>query len=560
MFTKKTVMKKIYLFALLNLFFGNAWSQTFGWAKNEGLWAYDYGMGIANDNAGNVYVAGKYEMNAAFSGTSVTCAGNHDMFLAKYSSTGSLTWIRTGGDTLGDYSHAIACDGSNYVYTAGEIEGYGDLVTFPGSTITVNTKGDNDIVLTKYDLSGNLIWAKSEGGNYSEKALGVTYDNSGNVYICGYYIDTLKFSGTTTLYGSGVKDAFIAKYDINGNFQWVKKAGGPGRDEATSIKCDAAGNVYVCGFYSNNVMFGTQTYSVSGGGPYYDAFIAKYASDGSLQWVKTAGGSYDEVAWSLTMDNAGLIYICGEFNASAEFATAQLITTGNADVFVACYNSSGTEQWVRSAGGPLIDRARGIGCDGTNLYITGQFGGTANFGGSSITAADSSDVFFVSLNSVGVFTSATSVGGVVDTFEPLGYESGTAICAEPSGNVYATGGLLNGGTFGSITVSNYDRTDAFVTKLGLSVGVNNLASSSQKAMHVYPNPGNGVFTVDLTQYANQKFDVTIYNCLGQSIEAKMNRTPTKLYIDLSAMEDGIYFIELKDEGRIITTKKVVVQK
>lgn len=555
-------MKKIYLLTLLSLAFNNLKSQTFGWAKGEGLWAYDYGMGIANDNAGNVYVAGKYEMAANFSGTTLPCSGvpdcNHDLFLAKYTAGGALTWIKTAGGALGDYAHALACDGSNYLYVAGEIEGAGHVVSFPGSTLTLTTKGDNDIILAKYDLSGNLIWAKSEGAHYSEKALGVTYDNAGNVYMCGYYKDTCHFSGTTTLYGSGDSDMFIAKYDASGNFQWVKKVGGPGRDEMKSIKCDGNGNIYVCGFYSNGAVFGSQTYSVSSGS-YYDAFVAKYSSTGNLLWVTTAGGDYDEVAWDITIDNAGLIYTTGEFNASAMFGATQLITSGNADIFIACYDANGSTQWAKRAGGALIDRARGIGTDGTNFFITGQFGGSASFGSTNVTAADSSDVFFASFNSSGNFISSAAVGGIADSVETLGYESGVAICADGMGNVYATGGLLDGGTFGSTAVTNYDRTDVFVTQISQMVGVNNL-SSSPKNIHIYPNPGTGNFTVDLSQFNNQKVDMNVFNCLGQTIEPKINRSSSKINVDLTSMDNGIYFIELKDNEKVITTRKIVIHK
>lgn len=540
--------------------FFNIRSQTFNWAKDEGLWAYDYGMGVATDNTGNVYVAGKYEMAANFSGTNLPCNGvpdcNHDLFLAKYNSSGILTWVKTCGGSLGDYAHALACDGSNYLYVSGEIEGAGNLVTFPGSTITLSAMGDNDILLAKYDLNGNLIWAKNDGGYYSEKALGVTYDNSGNVYMCGYYTDTATFGGITTIYGSGNNDMFIAKYDAAGVFQWVRNAGGPGRDEMKSIKCDASGNIYVCGFYSNGTVFGSQTYSVSSGS-YYDAFVAKYSANGTLQWVKTAGGDYDEVAWGVTTDNAGMIYIAGEFNASAMFGSTQLITSGNADVFVACYDANGNIQWAKRAGGPLIDRARGIGSDGTNLFITGQFGNSAMFGSSTVTAVDSSDIFFASFNNAGSFINAASVGGIPDSLETLGYESGVAICADGFGNVYATGGLLDGGTFGSINVTSYDRTDVFITQISQLVGVNNIIGSS-KNIHIFPNPGTGVFTIDLSQFSTQKMDLTIFNCLGQIIEPKMIRSSSKINLDLSAMEDGIYFIELKDNDKVVVTRKIVV--
>lgn len=550
-------MKRIYLTFLLSLTFSVYWAQSYSWAKLEGLYAYDYGLGITTDNSGNIYVAGKYEMNANFSGIILPCSNcNHDLYLAKYSPSGSLTWIRTGGGNLGDYAHAVACDGNN-VYIAGEIEGVNNLITFPGSPITLTCIADNDIMLAKYDLNGTLLWAKSAGGNGGEKALGISYDAAGNLYICGDYEDTCTFSSSTTLYCSGIRDIFIAKYDANGNFQWARKAGGTGRDEALGIKCDAAGNCYVTGFYSDNCMFGSTNYTTTSNS-FFDGFLAKYDTNGNLSWVKTVGGLYDEVGWSVTMDNAGMIYMSGEFNATGNFGSTQIYTNGNADAFVAKYDAAGNVIWAKGVGGPLIDRARGVGTDGTNIFITGQFGGTATMGPAALAAADSSDVFFASLTNSGAITNALSVSGAPDATESLGYESGIAITGDASGNVYATGSLLDGGTFGSIALTKWDRTDVFVTKITQFVGINSSTAVS-KAVHIYPNPGNGNIIVETDPYWNSRVEVLVYNSLGQVIR-KISKTTAKTSVDLSEENDGMYFIEIKSEDKTILCKKVIVQK
>jgi hypothetical protein len=553
-------MKKFYFTVLLTLPAAFFYSQSFSWAKLEGLWAYDYGLGITTDNSGNVYVAGKYEMNANFSGTILPCTGtpdcNHDLYLAKYSPGGNLTWIRTAGGNLGDYAHAVACNGTN-VFISGEIEGVNNTITFPGSSITLTSVGDNDIMLAKYDLNGTLLWAKSAGGNGGEKALGVSYDAAGNVYICGDYEDTCKFSTGTTLYCSGVRDIFVAKYDPNGNFLWARKAGGSGRDEALAIKCDAAGNCYVTGMFSDNCMFGSSNYNTTSPG-FLDGFLAKYDPNGNLVWVKTVGGSYDEVGWSVTMDNSGMIYISGEFNATGNFGSTQIYTNGNADAFVAKYDAAGNVIWAKGVGGPFIDRARGVGTDGTNIFITGQFGSTMNVGSSALVAADSSDVFFASLNNSGTFMGALAVSGAPDATESLGYESGIAITGDASGNVFATGSLLDGGVFGSTTLSKWDRTDVFVTKITQFVGVNNPAPVT-KVLHIYPSPGSGNLSVEWDQFGNARTELLVYNPLGQVIR-RVNKTLPKMNIDLSDENDGIYFIEIRSEDKTIATRKVVIQK
>jgi len=479
-------MKKILL--ILNLTCINLMAQNFQWAKKEGLWAYDYGYGIVTDQTGNVYIAGKYEKNAKFSGTTLPCEGNHDIYVAKYSPSGALIWIRTAGGYTGDYAWNITRDG-NYLYVVGEIQGTNALIKFIGSPITLTCKGSNDIFLAKYDLNGNLIWAKRAGDYDYDKAMGVSCDAAGNIYICGIFTNKAVFGGSTTIYGYGDKDIFVAKYDANGNFLWVKKAGGSGRDEAKSIKVDAAGNSYVCGMFKNTATFSSQTVTAPNGK--WDMFLAKYSPSGSLLWLKTVGAAWDDVGWSVTMDNAGKIYVTGEFNATVNFGGTSLSTKGSSDVFVACYNSSGNVLWAKRAGGSQTDRARGIGCDGNNLFITGQFGGTASFGSYKKTAVDNADIFMAGLNTSGQFTWAAAVGGPADLEEDVGYESGIAICGETNGNVYATGALLNGGVFGGIALSPYTRTDVFVTKIAIGSGKKSDEDSSSVALLAFNGEANG---------------------------------------------------------------------
>jgi hypothetical protein len=533
-------------------------AQSFLWAKAEGKYAYDYGFGITNDNAGNVYVAGKYEEEANFSGTILPCQGNHDIYVAQYSASGSLKWIRTGGGYGGDYAHAVACNGTSNVYVAGEIEGSPTPVVFPGSSITLNTMGDNDAFVASYDLTGNLLWAKSEGSMYNERALGVTYDNSGNVIICGHFTDTTRFNGSTII-GHGDRDSYVAKYDMNGNFLWMKHSGGPGKDEAKSVVCDASGNIYVCGMYSDGAVFGSQTFNTANTawGKFYDIYIAKYSPDGSLLWVKRGIGDYDDVAWGITIDNSGKLFITGEFS-NVQFDGFNLWTTGKCDVFVACYDQNGNFQWAVSGGESDVDRARGIGTDGSNIFITGHFDNTATFGSYSITSADSMDIFIAALDNNGNFMWATSVGGPADALEVDSYESGLAISAVPSGSVYVTGSLLSGGTFGNNFIEGYTRSDAFIAKLSTFTGIDDLSTDNNQ-IKIYPNPGSGIFSILSDKRFNNKTEISVYNYLGEIIyQAKPTSSVSKINIDLSEQKKGMYFVQIKSDEQY-PVEKIVLQ-
>lgn len=546
-------MKKIYLWVLLNSLLVHLQGQNFSWAKIEGLWAYDYGYGISTDNAGNVYVAGKFEDTANFSGTTLPCQGNHDIWVAKYTSSGSLDWIHTGGGPSGDYARTLACNKTNNVVIAGEIEGT-DPIVFPGSPITLVPKGNNDVFIASYDLGGNLLWAKSEGYSTNEKALGITYDNAGNVVICGYFTDTTIF-GNSMIVGAGAEDMFVAKYTANGNLLWMKHAGGPGHEEAKSVVCDASGCIYVCGMYSNGATFGGTTFLADSTylGYFYNAYVAKYAPDGTLLWVKSGGGEWDDLAWGMTIDNAGKLYVTGEFSEGS-FDWLSLHTQGKADVFVVCYDANGNVLWGTEGGGALVERARGIGCDGSHIFLTGQFGSQSSFGSNSLTPVDSSDIFMAELDNNGVWLWATAVGGVPDTYDPHTYESGISICADPSGTAYVTGAVLNGGVFGSTSLQGYTRSDVFIAKMSTVNGIRNASASTPR---VYPNPGNGIFTVTTGEMFGDRTEITIYNYIGEVIHHSIPAA-SKTTIDLSSQAEGVYFMQVSD-GKKAFTERIVHQ-
>lgn len=436
-------------------------AQSFQWAKRAGLYAFDLGYGVGTDNAGNVYISGKYEMRANFGGTTVNCAGNHDIYIAKYSPSGAFLWVRTAGGSIGDYAHAIAVDGAGNSYITGEFE-----TTTRFGSVTMTTSGSNDVFLAKYDTNGNLIWAKKlGGGGGSDKGLGVSI-SGGSVYVTGNFQGGANFGGTQ-LSVSGAHDIFIVKCTTGGVIQWAKKAGGSGEDEGFAVSNDPAGNVYVTGYFTGTANFNGTSVSSNGG---TDIFIAKYTPSGGLVWVKKIGGSANDAGNAIKVDNSGRVFLTGGFRNTTLFGSISLRTpNGNSDVFIACLDSSGNVNWAKKAGGINNDSGRGIAVDGnSNTFITGNCGQIATFGSTIITGADITEIFFASYDVSGNFRWVLKAGGVVDVSDPDRFiEMGLSIATDPSGNVLASGAYRSSSTFGGTTLSPFStHTDVYVTKIG----------------------------------------------------------------------------------------------
>lgn len=437
-------------------------AQKFEWAKRAGSYAFDLGYGVASDAAGNVYISGKYEMNANFGGTYVGCAGNHDIYTAKYGPDGSFKWVRTAGGTSGDYTHALTADDSGNTYLTGEFEN----TTKWGSTgPSMTAVGGNDVFVSSYNTNGDLRWAKRlGGGGKNDQGLGISQSN-GNVYVCGKFEMTAWFSGGTAYTTSGGRDIFFAKYTTDGTLLWVKKAGGPGDDEAYAITSDADGNFYMTGYFSQTANF-NGIYLTSTGSK--DIFIAKYDTNGNIIWARKAGGSASDYGMGIKIDNAGRLFLTGGFRTNTKFGSISLWGQGgDADIFVARYTSNGDVVWARKAGGRINDYGRALALDSSsNLFITGNFGLEANFGGQTVYGADSAEIYVASWDMNGNFKWVLKVGGPTDDPDPGRFlEMGLSICTDPSGNVITSGAYRYDSYFGSTLLKEWDHTEVYVTKI-----------------------------------------------------------------------------------------------
>jgi hypothetical protein len=116
--------------------------------------------GVAADSAGNSYVSGNYEGVANFSGTSRTSAGFQDMFLASYTSTGSLRYVHSFGGGFTDAANAIAADSAGTVFLTGSIGPGADFD--PGAGV-VASPTTSSYYLASFTSLGALNYVVVEG-------------------------------------------------------------------------------------------------------------------------------------------------------------------------------------------------------------------------------------------------------------------------------------------------------------------------------------------------------------------------------------------------------------
>ncbi|MBM4031436.1 MAG: choice-of-anchor D domain-containing protein [Planctomycetes bacterium] len=274
-----------------------------------------------------------------------------------------------------------------------------------------------------------LAWTRQVGTSSDDRSYGVSADGLGNLYISGFTFGSL--GGPN----AGSNDAFLTKYDSAGTLLWSRQVGTGANDLSYGVSADGLGNVYISGF-----TFGSL------GGPnagLRDALLVKYDAAGTLQWSRQVGTAENEVAYGVSADGLGNVYISGYTRGSLGGPNA-----GNADPFLTKYDAAGTLQWSRQAGTASDDYSYGVSADGSgNVYISGHT--TGSLGGPN---AGLRDAFLTKYDSAGTLLWSRQVGTAA-------WDESCGVSADGLGNVY-----ISGDTLGSLGGPNAGSYDAFLTK------------------------------------------------------------------------------------------------
>jgi len=402
-------MKKILIItASLLISLNSLYSQSWQWTKQAGGLSSDIGQSIAVDSLGNQYIAGPFFGKANFGETELTPSGSYDIFIAKLDASGNFLWAKRAGGTGFDIATSVAVDKMGNCYVAGA---FSQIAQF-GAVPLLTSSGYYDVFVTKISSNGEFVWAKKAGGVEDEQANAVTVDNSGNVYIAGSFKDKSIF-GSTELTASGENtDLFVAKLDYNGNFIYAKKAGGADDDQATSIGTDSLGNLYVTGSFMSTAQFGDISLTSNGT---YDAFVAKIGQNGDFSYVKKAGGNGDDFGQSIAVDAAGNQYLLGSFQNNLTVNSTTLTADGYSDILIAKLDNTGNFIYAKRAGGSGEDYGFSNVVDKYgNRYLTGNFEQIAHIGSFELTSAGLWDVYIAKLNPDGDCLSALRAGGSGD--------------------------------------------------------------------------------------------------------------------------------------------------
>lgn len=513
-------------------------------------------------------------------------------------------WAKSAGNSSYDYAQSVTADSLGNSYVTGY---FNTSISFDVNH-TLVSNGSSDLYLVKYDPAGNVIWAKSAGGDDLDASNSVAVDKLGNVYLTGYFKSSSLTFGSTTLVNAGgsIYDLFLVKYDAGGNVLWAESSGGTGDDRGYSIAVDDPGNIYLAGYFlSPTLTIGTTTLTNRG---FSDIFIAKYTTDGDALWVDSPVGPGWEYTYGVAVDKSGNSFIAGKLNGNTlTFGPFVLTKVANHDMFIAKYSSSGQVLWAKNAGISGDNSSNFVAADiSGNCYVAGRFGGNSiSFGTVTLPNAGSGDVFLVKYDMTGNVLWARSAGGADDdaatsvTTDQYGYSytggyfkstsisiggnvlinhgSGTADMFDavygPDGNIIwaisagGTGddiansvavdgsrdsflaGYIGSPTvvFGTTTLTSNGTTDMFVSKTdNVPVSVRDDRKTGN-SFSVFPNPVRDYLTINVPGMATFE----ILNMQGVVCKKLITAEP---FIDIRDLPNGIYLIKATRDNKILTAK------
>lgn len=524
------IMKKITstIFVII-LLVGLVNGQSFDWAKAAGGGGSDQAYAITTDNEGNNYVTGWFSGSAHFGDIVLNSEGGKDVFIAKYNNEGVVIWAKRAWGIANNSAAGICLDWDGFPIITGW---FAESIHF--GEVTLESRGSYDMYVVRYNAEGNVIWAKSAGGEGDDYGNRVTTNLEFDVLVSGSFKYTAHF-GETTITSEGNRDIFIANYSNSGNFQWVKKAGGEGEDRAYDIISASNGTTYFTGLFTGKAFFGEHDIMSNS---ILSTYIAKMNAAGNFLWIRKGTGNANDYArgFGISMDGEGYVYGNGTFSGSLTFSETTIEASGGEydfDAYIVKYNHEGGLSWLKKGGGYGMDQGMDLYTDSDgHSFTTGFFSGVAEFGEHVLESVGKSDIFIVKYNWAGEVEWAKRAGG-----EYLDYGYGISNSSPENKKLFICGNYQEEASFDDIVLNNWGGLDMYVAKLNYENDF--VAEINNDSFNISPNPSNGTFDLNINK-PHKDITVRVFASDGKLIlEEKINPSQNKITLK-TELSTGVY--------------------
>lgn len=304
---------------------------------------------IARDEAGNLYITGFFSDTLNFNNQQYISQGSYDGFILSVDASGAPRWIKVaGGSDVESITELEYRDG--VLYLGGTFKSAS--MNLQIATLQNNSPGTSDCFISAMDTLGNFLWARSYGSSgTSEAQISDLHITQNAVFVAGAYQGVFDGGNGVLASSSGGFDTYLLKLDLNGTSLWGRFGYGVGADFLSAVTTDANGNIYCAGAFGNltglgnaSIFIGNIQLTAVGGFGFYDMFVVRYDSSGTLQYALREGGSNYDIPRSILIDGDKVL-IGGSYYFSTVLNGVNYTTNGGNEGFLYCADTTLQPQW-----------------------------------------------------------------------------------------------------------------------------------------------------------------------------------------------------------------------
>jgi gliding motility-associated-like protein len=274
----------------------------------------------------------------------------------------------------------VELNNNQEAYITGYITGE---TAFNSSNVVPGAAGNGDIYIAKYSPAGTLIWKKTFGGNYSDRAYDLAVGPDQNIVVTGQFFGTVTFGSTTLTSVGNSKDIFVVKLDPQGDVIWARSEGGSMAENAYGITVDHQNNVILTGQFQGTASIGGNSFTSAidpNNNLYsFDLFVSKYDSNGNPLWSLNGTASYEDRGLAVAVDAQNNIFLTGQFSKTFSFASNTYQNQGYNIGFLCKLNPAGQLQFFNQMKAGLTSPYDLEVNSDNNVIVSGDFLGNMNY-------------------------------------------------------------------------------------------------------------------------------------------------------------------------------------